>query len=267
MSTLNYAERLARASSKSLKGQAGRTSHWGGASIRVAIFAAIGLLAVGAAGSWLLSERKSGLETDLARNMGRSLTPVLTNEDRARIAVINHVIDGFAGVSEAEKRRIGEALFVEARRHGLDPLLLLAVASHESSFRKTAVSYAGARGIMQVMPATARAVASEMGVPYPGDHVLFDPEFSVKLGAYYLAKMRHHEPRLDMALTAYNMGLGRLREIRATRELNDSVYSRKVMDYYRGYQRKYMLAALGRPMDGAGIRVTAMNDPFETQEP
>lgn len=257
MSTLNYAERLARASSNSPKGHAGRTSRWGGASIRVAIVAALGLVVVGGIGSWLITPPAQQLEQNLARSAGRSMTQVLTPEDKARIAVISHVMEGFNGLSESERRRVGEAIFVEAKIQGLDPLLLLAVASHESSFRKTAVSYAGARGVMQLLPSTARAVTGEMGIKYPGDEALFDPEFSVKLGAYYLAQMREHEPRLDMALTAYNMGLGRLREIKATRELNDSVYSRRVMGYYRAYQRKYLMVALGRPVDSADGKITA----------
>ncbi len=262
MSTLNYAAKLALASSRT-KGQishAGRTSRWGGASIRVAAVAAVGLLVLSLGVTWVMSRKTPVVEVEFARSAGRAITPVLTSEDRARFAVISHALEGSTGLSEAERHLVSETLFVEAKRNALDPLLLLAVASHESSFRKSAVSYAGARGLMQVMPATAKAITDEMGIRYPGDSALHDPVFSIKLGAYYLARMRHHEPRLDMALTAYNMGLGRLREIKATRELNESIYSRKVMSFYRRYQRQYLMVALDRPIEDADKTFTA----FET---
>ncbi|MCW5829127.1 MAG: transglycosylase SLT domain-containing protein [Deltaproteobacteria bacterium] len=248
MNTLNYADKLARASSQTAKRPgAGRTSRWGGASIRVAAVAAIGLVVTVFAVSAYRTARETGAAgRELARSLGRAVTPVLSAEDTYRLQVIQQVLAQYPGLPEADRAVVGETIFVESRRHGLDPLLVLAVASHESGFRRTATSYAGARGIMQVMPATGRAISKDLGLSYPGDDVLYDPVFSIRLGTYYLARMRHHEPRLDMALTAYNMGLGRLREIRATRELNDSVYSRRVMGYYRKYQRQYLLAALGQ---------------------
>jgi soluble lytic murein transglycosylase-like protein len=69
-------------------------------------------------------------------------------------------------------------ILAEARARGLDPRLLKAVMAAESGFDPAAVSVAGARGLMQVMPATAR----EMGVM--GD--LHDPAANVRAGAAYL---------------------------------------------------------------------------------
>jgi soluble lytic murein transglycosylase-like protein len=87
-----------------------------------------------------------------------------------------------------------------AQRHELDPALLSAVVGQESGFQSRAVSRAGALGLMQLMPETAR----ELGVRDP-----FDPAQNVEGGAKYLRGLidRYHG-RLDLALAAYNAGPG-----------------------------------------------------------
>jgi len=87
-----------------------------------------------------------------------------------------------------------------ARRHELDPALLTAVVGQESGFRQRAISGAGAMGLMQLMPETAR----ELGVRDP-----FDPAQNLNGGAKYLRGLidRYHG-RLDFALAAYNAGPG-----------------------------------------------------------
>jgi soluble lytic murein transglycosylase-like protein len=87
-----------------------------------------------------------------------------------------------------------------AKRHELDPALLSAVVGQESGFHPRAVSGAGAMGLMQLMPETARA----LGVRDP-----FDPAQNVDGGAKYLRGLidRFHG-RLDFALAAYNAGPG-----------------------------------------------------------
>ena len=92
---------------------------------------------------------------------------------------------------------------------GLDPALVLAVIQAESKGQPRAVSRAGARGLMQLMPATAKALAEEEGIDYPGPDALFDPELNVRLGTLYLARLRRQfrdDPYLYVA--AYNAGPG-----------------------------------------------------------
>jgi soluble lytic murein transglycosylase-like protein len=92
------------------------------------------------------------------------------------------------------------AIAQAARRHELDPALLTAVVGQESGFRQRAISSAGAMGLMQLMPETAR----ELGVRDP-----FDPAQNLDGGAKYLRGLidRYHG-RLDLALAAYNAGPG-----------------------------------------------------------
>ena len=91
-----------------------------------------------------------------------------------------------------------------AREEGLDPVLAFGLVNTESSFRRTAVSWAGAVGYTQVMPATARWM--EPGIRR-GD--LFDTDVNLKLGFEYLAYLLdYYEGDVRLALTAYNRGPG-----------------------------------------------------------
>jgi soluble lytic murein transglycosylase len=91
--------------------------------------------------------------------------------------------------------------------------LVFAVMRQESEFRATATSPVGARGLMQLMPNTAREVARDMGLPYDLDRLLSDPEYNVQLGSGYLRDMlREFDGSYLLAVAAYNAGPGRVRQ-------------------------------------------------------
>lgn len=97
----------------------------------------------------------------------------------------------------------------EAAACGVDPLLLAAVIRRESGFETRAVSDRGARGLMQVMPATGAWVAREMGLGRFHPDLLFDPAYNVRVGCWYLAYLlRRFEGDPVAALAAYNGGEG-----------------------------------------------------------
>jgi soluble lytic murein transglycosylase len=82
-----------------------------------------------------------------------------------------------------------------------------AIIRQESLFRKDAISRADARGLMQMQPATAVAVARRWHFAIPSRDGLFDPLIAVPLGAAYLRELLdRYGNQLDLSLAAYNAG-------------------------------------------------------------
>jgi len=93
-----------------------------------------------------------------------------------------------------------------AARARVDPYLLLAVARRESLFKPDTRSAAGAVGLMQLLPATARRAAIVLGRPAPSDSDMAEPRTAIDLGAWYLSELlgRFGDPAI--AAAAYNAG-------------------------------------------------------------
>ena len=106
---------------------------------------------------------------------------------------------GVGGYNRAEIKRM---VVAEATRNGVvPPALALAVAKVESDFQADVESSAGARGVMQIMPATAR---SEFGVPA---RKLWNPRQNIYIGVTFLERLyRQYGNRWDLALSHYNGG-------------------------------------------------------------
>ena len=107
-------------------------------------------------------------------------------------------------MSGAEKYPFAPFIEAAAARHGVDPDLLRAVISVESSFRPDAESPVGAQGLMQLMPGTQK----DLDVADP-----FDPRESIDAGAAYLRRLGD-EFGTVLALAAYNAGPGAVRSYR-----------------------------------------------------
>lgn len=101
---------------------------------------------------------------------------------------------------------------LNARTFSVDPLWSLAVARQESAFYPKARSDSGARGLMQLMPATARLTARNYGIAYQTTHDLYRPLVNIALGTAYLADMkRQFDGNRVYATAAYNAGPGRVK--------------------------------------------------------
>lgn len=89
--------------------------------------------------------------------------------------------------------------------------LALALTRQESAFNAAAVSSSGALGLMQLLPSTARDVATKLGVPFSEDKLTRDPAYNVRLGSQYLADMlQRFGGSYEIALAAYNAGPNRV---------------------------------------------------------
>ena len=145
--------------------------------------------------------------------------------------VLGIVPDEIVDEVEQQAQRSGgdvEALLRQAAaRNRLDPALVRAVVAVESAFRPEAVSKRGAQGLMQLMPATARAL---------GVQDAFDPAQNLDGGARHLAALvQSYGGDLDKALAAYNAGEGAVARhggVPPYRETRD--YVAKVLKRYRG---------------------------------
>ncbi|NND49094.1 MAG: lytic transglycosylase domain-containing protein [Rhizobiales bacterium] len=91
--------------------------------------------------------------------------------------------------------------------------LLLALTRQESEFAWQASSHAGARGLMQVMPATGKMLARQAGVPYSLKRLGEDPYYNASLGASFLADLvQRFDGSYVLAIASYNAGPGRVGE-------------------------------------------------------
>jgi soluble lytic murein transglycosylase len=92
------------------------------------------------------------------------------------------------------------------RQNELDPFFAWAIMRRESAFRPEVLSAADARGLMQIIPPTARAIATELGVPPVDEDELFSPDVNIRLGTWYLSGLLSRLGHPALAAGAYNGG-------------------------------------------------------------
>lgn len=117
-----------------------------------------------------------------------------------------------------------------AKEYNLDPSLIKAVIQTESSFNANAVSSAGAQGLMQLMPGTARGL---------GVNNSFDPEQNIFGGTAYIRQQLDRFGDIRLALAAYNTGPGRISSLNI-KNANDANEYSKISSGVRGYVDKVL---------------------------
>lgn len=140
----------------------------------------------------------------------------------------------------------------QASAKGVDPSLVAAVIYTESKFRDQ-TSHAGARGLMQITPATARYIAHLSGGTTFQQGDLASPQINISYGVYYLRYLlAHYGNNKVLALAAYNGGEGNVDRWVHRAAMSERVfgidqipfaetraYVGKVLDVQRDYRRKY----------------------------
>ncbi|KKW89551.1 lytic transglycosylase domain-containing protein [Sphingobium chungbukense] len=141
------------------------------------------------------SDAEHHLAAELAQNIGRPDMGVMVGR-RA-------LSSGLAGYGKSAFPRV--PVPAEARSSWT---MVHAIARQESQFDRSIVSHAGARGLMQLMPGTAREQAGKLGLRYnPGS--LDDPGYNIRLGASYIERMlSYYRGSYPLAVAAYNAGPG-----------------------------------------------------------
>ena len=118
-----------------------------------------------------------------------------------------------------------------ATRHKVDPDLVKAIIMVESTYNPHAISKQGAKGLMQLMPRTARSLGVEDS---------FNPEHNVNGGVKYLKQLLDEfDDNLKFALAAYNAGSSKVRRYRGIPPIKSTqYYVNRVFQYYQYYKNK-----------------------------
>jgi len=118
-----------------------------------------------------------------------------------------------------------------ATRHEVDPALVKAIIMVESRYNPHAISKQGAKGLMQLMPRTARSL---------GVKDSFNPEHNVNGGVKYLKQLLDEfDDNLKFALAAYNAGSSKVRRYRGIPPIKSTqYYVNRVFKYYRYYKNE-----------------------------
>lgn len=93
-----------------------------------------------------------------------------------------------------------------SKKLDIESALILAIMREESRFDRRAISPAGALGLMQLMPATAKREAKKIGINIKDEREIFEIEKNISLGSYYLKKLINEFDNMVFAIAAYNAG-------------------------------------------------------------
>jgi len=142
---------------------------------------------------------------------------------------------GSSGLSQSgqsaddEKTAFDHLIHAASERHGVDPHLVKAVITVESGFDKRATGPKGARGLMQLMPQTARSL---------GVKNAFDPAGNINAGAKHIRELLdRYNGNVKLALAAYNAGVGRVAQFKGVPPYRTTkAFIQSVLYHQRRYQ-------------------------------
>ncbi len=139
----------------------------------------------------------------------------------------------------------GDEIRAAARANRLAPALVAGIIRQESAFDRKATSRVGAKGLMQLMPATAREMSRKLGMDYHPSR-LEDPEVNLQLGAAYLRQLiDEFDGNVELAVASYNGGPNRIRRLwkeNGGGEL-DSFVETMTLDESRDYVKRVLVLA------------------------
>ncbi len=182
---------------------------------------------LGAVAGWTVGFIHGYQESESTRALAAELRPAEVTASASWVETLERLDRWAASIRPdldvAHRQWLVLLLLRASHRWGVDPELVMSVAVTESGLRQDAVSPRGAVGVMQVMPATARAYGAD---PY-------DTIQNIEVGVRYLSELlARYRGDVQLALAAYNAGPSRVRNsVPAIRETRN--YVRRVVETYR----------------------------------
>jgi|GEM_PF-6123607 len=114
-------------------------------------------------------------------------------------------------LGSTESEELAQSIVSESHKQRVDPVFVATLIRHESGFRRSVVSSAGAIGLMQILPSTGRFVCGLRQTSWGGSQRLCSPAYNLQLGITYLKYLLKQFPHnLSHMLIAYNWGPGNL---------------------------------------------------------
>ncbi|RYY25142.1 MAG: lytic transglycosylase domain-containing protein [Sphingomonadales bacterium] len=135
------------------------------------------------------------LAAELSRTIGRPDLGVMVGRSALQNGLSDYTVAGYPSVRVPETQRDYWTI-------------IHAIARQESQFDRAAVSHAGARGMMQLMPGTAREQSGMLGLSYNRDALTTDTDYNIQLGSSYFQRMMKQYGSYPLAVAAYNAGPG-----------------------------------------------------------
>ena len=136
------------------------------------------------------------LAAELSRTLGRPDLGVMVGRSALQNGLSSYTAAGYPSVKIPEGQRDYWTI-------------IHAIARQESQFNRDAVSHAGARGLMQLMPGTAREIAAKLGMGYDPGALNADTDYNIQLGSSYFQKLLdRYGNSYPLAVAAYNAGPG-----------------------------------------------------------
>ena len=134
-----------------------------------------------------------------------------------------------AKISNKDNNTYNDLIVKYAKQYNVDANLIKAMIKQESRFNPKATSSCGAKGLMQLMPATANSL---------GVHDAYNPEDNIKGGVKYISQMlKKFNNNVELALAAYNAGAGNVKNGKIPQNGQTPKYVSNVMKYYKEYQK------------------------------
>jgi len=158
--------------------------------------------------------------------------------DRAALAaqIQRRISEAVYGASDRDLEKVTRWIVKYANRDGLDPLLVASVIATESYYFPDVISYAGAVGLMQIIPYVGRDVAKRHHIVWSSWKTLLDPRSNISISSAYLKElivMFHGD--VSLALAAYNMGPTLLKRRLRNGFEPSGPYVTRVMSTYRSF--------------------------------